>query len=391
MKIVILNDLHPDSNPGAASIAYAFAEEAGKEYETEYWCTEADDVGVREGKNIIVKIRRISKRRAAKMEGNLLHRLYFEVMGFRELGWIIGRIRDSRPTHIWIHQTGTRFPKTIIFIIKLFGISTLVTLHDFGIVFNRKLYPSDFCWSSTEVDQQITRVDSLELKLFNSLSISNAIRQVRRRIVVFSLNRADSVVCISELQSIILKSVGLKVSSVIPNGIKKCECFTDSKIGGFNVLFAGRPNAKGLELLAKAISKQPESHLHLAGGARLVEIASEFLTPSQFTYHGFLNQAQIQSLIHEVQLVSAISQCFDVYPTITLEALGHQTPVITTLLSGNSHLVKDLSKNFIIPWDQVPDLALIMHEIESSKFDFPVICTPNYAWAFYKDIINQIS
>ena len=391
MKLVVLNDLHPDSNPGAASIAYSLAEQAGKQYETEYWCAELDGVKVSESQDIAVKIRRISKKRDSKMEGSLPRRLYFEILGIREFFWIIRRIVESRPSHIWIHQIGTRFPKSTILFFKLLKISTVVTLHDFGIVLNRKLYPSDFGWLPEEVDQKIAKIEILSLQIFTKFSMTNILLRVRRSWVVFCLNRANAVVCISELQSTILKSIGLKVSTVIHNGTLDCDCATNAQSKGFNVLFAGRPNAKGLELLAKAIAEQPDSHLHLAGGVRLNEIAGEYLNPKQFTYHGILNRGQISSLIHSVQAVSVISQCFDVYPTITLEALSHRTPVITTSLTGNSNIVKDLSDKFIIPWGHVPNLELIKNEISSANFDYPITYTTSDSWTFYNDILSQIS
>lgn len=391
MKLVVLNDLHPDSSPGAASIAYSLAEQAGRQYETEYWCTELNGVNISESRNIVVRIRRVSQQRSSKMEASLLHRLYFEILGIREFFWVIRRIAESRPTHVWVHQIGTRFPKTTILIFRLLRISTVVTIHDFGIVLNRKLYPSDFGWLPEEVDQKVAKIEISMLKLLTQFSTSNILLRIRRVLVVFCLNRADALVCISELQSIVLKSIGLKVSTVIHNGTSKCDCVNNDKNTGFNVLFAGRPNAKGLELLVKAIAQQPGSHLHLAGGVRLNEIAGESLNPKQFTYHGVLNYGQIASLIHKVQVVSVISQCFDVYPTITLEALSHRTPVITTLLTGNSHFVKDLSDNLIIPWGRVPNLELIKNEINSTKFNFPAICTASNSWTSYNNIFSQIS
>lgn len=391
MKLIVLNDLHPDSNPGAASIAYSLAEQAGKQYETEYWCTEVDGVNVSGSQDVVVKIRRISQKRISKMEGGLLHRLYFEILGIREFFWIIRRIVESRPSHIWIHQIGTRFPKSAILFFKVFRISTVVTLHDFGIVLNRKLYPSDFGWLPEEVDQMVAKIENMRLEVSTPFTIANILLRVRRLLVVFCINQANSVVCISELQSTVLKSIGLKVSNVIHNGTSKCDCAAVIQSKGFNVLFAGRPNAKGLELLATSLASQPESHLHLAGSLRLVEIVSEYLNPEQFTYHGFLNPEQICILIHKVQLVSVISQCFDVYPTITLEAMSHRIPVITTALTGNFQYVKEMSESLIVPWGHTPDFTIIMREIESSKFDFPEICTASDSWVFYKDVINQIS
>ena len=393
MKIVFLNDLHPQSIPGAASIAYSLAEEASKKYQVEFWCTEITGVSLPHNPQIKVRVRRVSRTRAQKMEGGLLQRFYFELVGIRELLWVITGIVRFRPTHIWLHQIGNRFPKSIIPTSRILGVFTLATLHDFGMLLGRKLYPKDLGWSIESVDSHIHHVRFEDQRIVQGYKPRDTLLRIRREFVKLLLNCSSSTVCISELQDKILKSSGLKKSIVIPNGVEKCKCAVKPRLvkGRFDVLFAGRPNAKGLELLAQAVSEKPDSHLHLAGPYRLGEIAAIYLDSNQYTYHGNLSRLQIYELIHQVDLVSVISQCFDVYPTITLEALAHGTPVLTTPLTGNFDLVKSLSHELVLQVSQKPELNAIASAIKHNRMHFPEISTVSDSWDLYEKILIQTS
>jgi glycosyltransferase involved in cell wall biosynthesis len=130
------------------------------------------------------------------------------------------------------------------------------------------------------------------------------------------------------------------------------------------ILFAGRPNAKGLEHVIQAVAAS-DWHLHLAGPSRLDEIAKQTLLHSQYTYHGALNSPELFELLHQVQAVAVLSECFDVFPTITIEALRHGTLVITTLNTGNSDLVRKISKDLLIHYSKIPKLVALDEVFQS--------------------------
>ncbi len=393
MKIVFLNDLHPLAAPGAASVAYSLALEASREHQVEFWCSEISGVPRPIDSQINVKIRQISEVRTQKMNGNVPHRLYFELLGLRELVWVIRQIKTTKPTHIWIHQIGNRFPKLVIPICRIFGISTLTTLHDFGAILGRKLYPSDFGWSPEHTDAHIAQIDRKPPSIKNSQGFKELLVKARRTLVRYWLNQSSATVCISELQQEILRSFGFKIARVVANGVDECSCVSKLSTGTneLSVLFAGRPNAKGLEFLLHALSEYPNFHLHLAGPDRLVEIANNYFGPEKYTYHGILNSGEIYELIHKVDLVSVLSQCFDVYPTITLEALAHSTPAITTSLTGNASLVHSLSHELVVPFGQVPDLKRISEFLRTQTLVFPKVPYVHEVWKQYEKILIQIS
>jgi glycosyltransferase involved in cell wall biosynthesis len=130
-----------------------------------------------------------------------------------------------------------------------------------------------------------------------------------------------------------------------------------------SVLFAGRPNAKGLNQVIKAVADSGW-HLHLAGPNRLNEIAALSLDSSQYTFHGQLHREDLLSLIHRVKLVAVLSECFDVFPTVTLESLRHGTLVITTRTTGNADLVRNISKDLIVEYQAVPSLIRLEYVLK---------------------------
>ncbi len=391
MRIVVLSDLNPVKFPGAASIAYGLAKEASRECDVEFWFSDVDEDFDSDTPEISIRIRKISENRTKKMDGNILQRFYFEILGFKEYYWLLRQLREFRPTHVWIHQIGSRFPKSIIPLLKLLRLSVVVTIHDFSLIFNRKLYPIDIDFSE----------DAGSLNFRERLNSGFSIKAqdgerglflaIRRKIVLFFYAFADHIICISDLQALILNRIGLRIDGVIPNGARSCDCKIDSKLTNskFHILFAGRPNAKGLELLLEAIEKNPDAHLHLAGNFRLVEMAQQKLGSERFTFHGLLNTSEIEALLHQVQLVSVLSQCFDVYPTITIEALSHKVPVLTTNLTGNSNLVDRLSDSLVLNYGQIPDLKKIGEIVNNLNFAYPKIITVQDSWKSYKDLINQ--
>ena len=387
VKLVVLTDLHPSRFPGAASVAYALGVEASHEMETEFWCSSLENEIDENKGSLTIRNRKISKLYARKMEGRFFQRLYFEIIGFRELIWLFIQLRDFKPTHVWVHQIGYRFPKSSLLMFRVLNISIITTVHDFGIVLNRKLYPSDFGLVAPIHSDDFENMEGRRLHLSSREAKIRLLIWLRRKFVLFFYNLSDENICISRLQENLLSSFGLRVSKVIPNGTPSCQCDVSSHSDNeeFKILFAGRPHAKGLELLLEAIAESPKIHLYLAGSKRLQEIAAEYLELDRFTYFGEVVQSKIFELIHEVDVVSVLSQCFDVYPTITLESLSHHTPVITTELTGNVKLVKMLSDYLVIPVGVKPNLQDIQVKVLSSRFDYPSILTPQESWMQYRN------
>ncbi len=370
MRIAVLNDLHPSEFPGAATIAYEFACEASKYNSVEFWASSLHPNSLAISPLVKERIRGISPKYDFKVSSSFPFKIISEFFSLGNMIWYFLRLLEFKPEVVWIHQIGTRFPRTIIIINKLFRIRTLVTLHDFSVVLPRKLYPNDL--GIHKVDSFLEQLQNHQGELSLQVRPTEALRfRVIYRLRFFLLRAiysfADDVVCISDLQFQILSSLKFPTSGTVANGINRCACPIQSKSKS-SILFAGRPNAKGLNQVIAAVAESGW-HLHLAGPERLNEIAAIKLPSSQFTFHGALSRDDLFLLIHKVQLVAVISECFDVYPTITLESLRHGTLVLTTRTTGNSNIVKLISEDLIVDYAAIPrftDVEKLLHDFSTN-------------------------
>jgi glycosyltransferase involved in cell wall biosynthesis len=341
---VILNDLHPDYQPGAATIAFETSQVLGSRYKVEFWCTSHGNITGIGYANGNVQIRACQTR--PWFDGFLKKRSYLmayaEFLNFHRLLWLAINLLRVRPRVLWMHQIGNRFPRSVILVARLLKIKTIVTLHDFSLVAPGKIYPADL-----EIDG-IRGEDSWESKLvgafpkpgMNKGRLFSKFFRLRRLLLKYLLNRVDVVFTISQMQKSILGLFGFSDSEVLPNGIAPCGCLLDDKNiqgdGSVRILFAGRSIGKGLERLVKTISKTCSVKLVLAGDSTINDIASMTLPEDQIEYMGVISRSEILKVIHSVDLVAVLSECFDVFPTITLEAIAHGTSVITTKNTGNA-------------------------------------------------------
>jgi hypothetical protein len=368
MKIVILNDLHPIEFPGAATIAHGFAKEASKSQLVEYWTSSADPSNLIKNEVISEKIFKASLDQINRVDNSFRSKVIAEFFSIRSTCWYIKNLFRFKPDIVWIHQIGSRFPRTVILINKFFRVRTLITLHDFSLVLPRKLFPYDLGLTNYEVDSYLINFMRNSSNSTPKLKLDEPIRfkiiyRLRIGVLRILYRLPDDVVAISSLQAKLLISFGFKISGEITNGVDKCSCPKQTRMKKA-ILFAGRPNAKGLEHVIQAVAAS-DWHLHLAGPSRLDEIAKQTLLHSQYTYHGALNSPELFELLHQVQAVAVLSECFDVFPTITIESLRHGTLVITTLNTGNSDLVRKISKDLLIHYSKIPKLVALDEVFQS--------------------------
>ena len=327
MKLVVVNDMHPIQAPGAASIAYSLARSARDTWNVEFWCGWGSASSRVSDSDLHVKSFLVDIDLERRRLENLARKLWAEFFPGKIFWWFFLQIIRSRPDVIWVHQIGVRFPRSILLITKLLRIRTVWTIHDFGLILPRKLYPRDLGIDDSEVDNFVLQLPHLitNKSKFNleKIEYSNVLK-LRLKLLLGLASFANQIIFISPLQQQIYSVFGFQSKVVIPNGVELCSCKInaedkDSK----SILFAGRSTGKGFQFLLSAMLSNPEFHLHLAGGEELRDYASRRLEDSRFTYHGHMNSSEIYKLIHSVTLVSVASECFDVFPTITLEALRH--------------------------------------------------------------------
>lgn len=343
--IVVLNDMHPSNSPGAATIAFIHAKFLSEEFAVEFWHTSTKRIPRRmDGK---LKIRSFHRNQVLDdlIQKNMASRIFWEFFPSLLAIKILFGFLLKRPRIVWVNQIGIRVPKTLVIFLQILGIRTVQTFHDFGLVTPRKLYPSNLVGPGIAV--------------LSSSRVIELIYRIRRRLLI-SLTRLNFAnICISDMQAELLYQFGLRKIEIIPNGINPCKC----KIGpeftqtSKTILFAGRSIGKGFESTCRLVGNNPNWTLLAAGNADLERIASLYLDEKQFKYLGFLKPEDLFVEIHCADFVSVLSECFDVYPTIALEAFMHDTRVISSPTTGVSNLIRETNFGLVLE-TSVPNLNL---------------------------------
>jgi glycosyltransferase involved in cell wall biosynthesis len=269
---------------------------------------------------------------------------------------VIWRLYKKRPNIVWVNSIGNKISLCTILFARALGIKIFVTLHDFLPISPTKIGLSGY--SSNQY------LDLKRIKLEESLHT-----RLRRQILTFYINRANYICAVGPLQFEILKSFGVSVKKWVPNGVARCTHKTkDSqdtqKRSG--ILFAGRLHRKGLEYLIDGLlQSKSKRKLLLAGEIDLLDYAKTRLSDKDIHYYGTVSRQILHEIMHKVELVCVLSQYFDPYPTIGLEAIRHGAPVIVTKTNGICHLLRSTEDEFIHEIDQVPDLDKILKDTKN--------------------------
>jgi glycosyltransferase involved in cell wall biosynthesis len=344
MKIAVINDLHPDDSPGAASIALNLAVAMSLEgNHCEFWCSSENSSTSLDEFSSSINLRLYVPKKTNRSRFLKKINEYFKGQSAM---WIMKNLKSFKPDLIWVHQVGNVFPRTMLIYSKIMKVPMYCTLHDFSLIVPRKLYPSDF--------ESYFRENGI-LNLGNFDPFEKGINRIylKFRIVLnrFLYNNFSQVICISEMQSDIYKHFGFYVSRVISNGVQQCtlnHAPSQEKGERVNLLFVGRSLGKGLHFAINLTKSQPKFHLYLAGGLELQEEALKSLDDCCFTYLGKLDSDDLRDAYHKVDYVLVLSECFDVYPGVLMEALSHGCRVLTSNSVGNSHIGIDAGLTAII-------------------------------------------
>lgn len=248
--------------------------------------------------------------------------------------------RKFKPDIIWFHNINNEWSWSILFL-GCHRAKKFITLHDLTSISRLKVEPKAY------------------LQLTNSYWKRNFAQRVRNSYIRLTLTHATTIAIGSGAKEI-LQENGIKVNTTIPNTVEPCNhnILMLPRIPN-SVLFAGRENLKGLEQIAKAVAREDNWVLYLAGDSDLIKKANFFCPTDRIKYLGKLNHQDLLKLIHNMEYVSVLSQYFDNFPTIALEAVVHGAIPITTSVTGVSSFVRQLGEQLVIEPDQIPNLSKI--------------------------------
>lgn len=365
MKIVVLNDLHPSQQAGAAGIALQNAQLLASQNEVQYWCAKSINLKIEEISEISFHSFRHSRLKNWAQQNSRFMKVYFEFLDFRLSALCFVNAIRFKPDVVWIHQVGNSFPKSISLVFRLLHIPTVQTLHDYSLLVPGKLFPSHFGWNNPEVDTRIFELENGELQvpvLRASKNFTSIGLRFRFNILRKLLNQNTVNVVVGPQQEKIYNLFGLEKIKFLPNVAQSCLCDESEKpinSPDMRVLFAGRPAGKGLGRICHLIANTESAHLDLAGDSDILNYLPYDLPQSKFTYLGKLAHSELLPLLHGYNYVSVLSDCFDVYPSILIEALAHSSRVLCTSTVGNHGLISSEKLGYQIPYElESKDISL---------------------------------
>lgn len=248
--------------------------------------------------------------------------------------------RSFKPDVIWFHNINNEW-SWFILLLGFRGARKFITFHDLTAISRLKVEPKAY---------------SEAAKIYWK---RNFTQRVRNSYIRFTLRNVTSV-AIGAGVSAILQENRIRVDGSIPNTVEPCnhENLLLPRINN-SVLFAGRENLKGLAQIARAVALEEDWVLYLAGDPDLLEKASFFCPIGRIIYLGKMNRKDLLKWIHNVEYVAVLSQYFDNYPTIALEAIVHGAIPLTTSATGVSTIVRELGEQLVLEPEEIPNLSKI--------------------------------
>jgi glycosyltransferase involved in cell wall biosynthesis len=349
MKVLVLNELHPDEQAGAATIALDYAMSLSKISNTVFMHTSKPSHVSKSDALQFMNVERKERRKYSGYMGELINVLT-DLFGIRVAINILRHIKSQTPDLIWIHQIGNYIPRILLLLLPFIA-PAVMTVHDYSFIVPRKLYPKDLDSRRLKILNVKYATQNERLMNIGIAILKRSMYGSRRFILRRYLSRVK-IVCISEQQAQIYRSYGFCIYKVIPNGIAKCKCDNTASLTRLNsVLFLGRITGKGLDrLLTSTVGS--EIRTVLAGGEDLKRKIDEYPQNLNVSFLGRLDRNSVFREIHQTTFVYLASDCFDVFPTTGIEAIRHGAIPIVSDTTGLRDLVHQIDPLLVLDSNQ---------------------------------------
>ncbi len=168
------------------------------------------------------------------------------------------------------------------------------------------------------------------------------------------------VVALNNAHKVLLEANGISVAAVVPNGTdvkpqvsaEETSAFREKHgLTGPTILFGGRLSEdKGSKVLLEAFAlvrkKVPDVQLLIAGEHE--RIADSLKGAEGLVTPGWLTPNDMRLAYSACAVATTPSLCFDVFPTMNLEAMAAGKPVVATCFGGSSEIVEDGETGFVV-------------------------------------------
>ncbi|MFH1226163.1 MAG: glycosyltransferase family 4 protein [bacterium] len=365
MKILFLSDnFPPQSFGGAGIVAYRLAQALKKQ-----------------GHDIFVITTVQEKNRQGEEEANGLKifRIYADYHP-RWQAWLslynpqtAARVKEIiqivKPDVVHAHNLHYYLSYHCLKIANQFSRAVFLTAHDLMLVHYGKLMPKD-----GRVDYRLTFKDhwaaaGKRYNPFRNLAIRRYLRY------------ADKIFAVSRALQKTLRINRIKNVEVVFNGIdineRPVEPFAIDEfkqkfglVGKQVILFAGRPSgAKGRDVillaLAKVIESAPRAVLLVAGkiddyNQKMMEQTIGKSAPDlnrHLVLTGWLDSQEMKTALATADVCVVPSVAMDCFPTIVLEAMAGQKPVVGTCFGGANEMIIDGETGYTVDPNNIELLA----------------------------------
>lgn len=357
MRILfILDEFLPENSGGAANVALSLAKglkAQGNEILVLTATNDPERVGEIEIEGI--KIRKIYTRPFGKLRNfkNLKNRDILEKS--EEV------LAEYMPDIVHIHALHHRFSYGIIGLAKHFSKAVFLTLHDAQTVYNGKLFPKrKICELKPEYDYKISWFDNLKKDRFSY-------NPFQKFFIKRALKKVDKIFAVSNALKIALEVNGISNIEVMHNGINVDE-WSGGEATGNNILFAGRVDeAKGAGVLVRVFnivnSQIPDAKLTIVGD-------DDFKTEKKENIKilPWQSREEMKKLFSQAKVVVVPSLYLDPFPTVNLEAMAAEKPVVGTCFGGTPEVVVDNETGYIVnPYNEKELAAKIIDLLKNPE------------------------
>ncbi len=260
-------------------------------------------------------------------------------------------LSELRPNVISAHNIHTYLSYGSLETAKKFTSKIFLTAHDtFLVSFDRV--------RGERYERAALRGEGYRMHLFDHVQVAGRKYFPLRNFTIRKIlrNTGTKVIAISTATKKILEANGIRVESVIHNGIAVTLPREKPQSSHPTVLFGGRVSLdKGIGALLDAmelvLQELPEAQLLLVGEKSRIEpelqgVSSSLRSAIRLT--GWLSQEELRLAYASADVVTTPSLYLDNFPTINLEAMEGAKPIIGTCFGGTPEVVEDTVTGIIL-------------------------------------------
>lgn len=340
MKICILADsIPPEGNGGAERVAWELAKAyAARGHELLLITTTREREGAGESVQEGIRVARIHSRYHGRW------RAWVSIYNPQVIPELKKILAEFKPDIVHAHNIHGHISYASFAVARASGAHVFLTAHDTMLYAYGKVPDARRASAWRQLRDERFRYNP-----FRNLCIRRALRNI------------EKVIAVSDALAEALRANGIRNVDVIHNGIDTAvwgssgEAVREFKkhyaLGDRAILFGGRLSYyKGggqlVEALPLVLEKVPGAQLMVMGekntyAERMLREAEGRGIADQIVFTGHLSGGQLHAAYHASAVVCVPSLYLDPFPTVNLEAMACEKPVVATSHGGSSEVVQD--------------------------------------------------